>query len=350
MGGSISGPLLPTPEEGKDVAEASEMQAAIALPIDEPLPPEPFPPMSLPAGPVDGCPQCASSAAAAAQPVPKPPADSPPPDTVRSTAYKFVQPKACNSEMLVKEDGSCVTRVFGPKDSSIVFLDQHLSSKRKLVLRVSATGHPLVDYSFVFGLTTCNPSTVRQHECHAVSVCSPANECGGHAITAKVRNCRIPGDLVIFEWRQRMLSVTGRANFRKYDTDRLFCGNKKAYPFLVLSGPVNGIQIVAEGETVTPAMLWPHLKSKKRIDKEREEREKGSSDAGTKVQAPKAPPAVPAPVTKCIICREAKAATACNPCGHVVFCDPCRFAAVSMRMKQCPVCRSPVSNFVRLFF
>lgn len=50
----------------------------------------------------------------------------------------------------------------------------------------------------------------------------------------------------------------------------------------------------------------------------------------------------------CVICLEKESIIMCNPCHHVVYCEDCRDNAVSRRM-GCPICRSPVSAYVRIF-
>mmetsp|Transcript_102614 Transcript_102614/g.203712 ORF Transcript_102614/g.203712 Transcript_102614/m.203712 type:complete len:119 (-) Transcript_102614:72-428(-) len=56
----------------------------------------------------------------------------------------------------------------------------------------------------------------------------------------------------------------------------------------------------------------------------------------------------------CIVCREAPADTACQPCGHVLACFGCsqRYVAADGSAihpdARCPCCRRPVRGFQRI--
>jgi hypothetical protein len=48
---------------------------------------------------------------------------------------------------------------------------------------------------------------------------------------------------------------------------------------------------------------------------------------------------------ECCICLEETANHACIPCGHMCLCKGC----TAMLLKECPKCRTPVSNFIRIY-
>lgn len=48
----------------------------------------------------------------------------------------------------------------------------------------------------------------------------------------------------------------------------------------------------------------------------------------------------------CVICTDAVATHALVPCGHVPFCQQC----AGTRLPQCPICRAPIQQTVRLYF
>ena len=50
--------------------------------------------------------------------------------------------------------------------------------------------------------------------------------------------------------------------------------------------------------------------------------------------------------TRCVFCLDNVSTVALNPCGHVVSCHDCE----KKLYENCPICRSAISNTLRIFF
>lgn len=74
---------------------------------------------------------------------------------------------------------------------------------------------------------------------------------------------------------------------------------------------------------------------------------------GPAPQRPSFSPDSPAevPGEECVACMEKRACAACVPCGHVALCGGCaqRLWGTGSRAVVCPMCRSSVASFVRVF-
>jgi len=46
----------------------------------------------------------------------------------------------------------------------------------------------------------------------------------------------------------------------------------------------------------------------------------------------------------CLICTEKEKCVAFTPCGHMCSCDGC-----STQLGQCPMCRQPIQNRIKIF-
>ena len=161
--------------------------------------------------------------------------------------FKFLTPDYANSNIVIQGSEKLVSRRT-VVDCSIVFFNQQLAAGQKLAVKVVSKGGGTSSHGFAFGLTTCDTASVMRNECHAVSTCQPTNSCRGRCMIVEVRNCRRSGDSFVFEWKRHALHVTGPANFQRYDRERVFAGNRKAYPFIVLSGYVTSLKIIPEEE------------------------------------------------------------------------------------------------------
>ncbi len=74
-----------------------------------------------------------------------------------------------------------------------------------------------------------------------------------------------------------------------------------------------------------------------------------ASSAGRPSFPPDSPAEVPG--EECVACLEKRACAACVPCGHVCLCGGCaqRLWGTGARVVVCPMCRSSVASFVRVF-
>jgi len=52
---------------------------------------------------------------------------------------------------------------------------------------------------------------------------------------------------------------------------------------------------------------------------------------------------------KCVVCLECSAATVLVPCGHRALCNQCALSLNGPLHSKCPICRSSVERFVRVF-
>lgn len=55
------------------------------------------------------------------------------------------------------------------------------------------------------------------------------------------------------------------------------------------------------------------------------------------------------PSLECLICMTGAKVMMCVPCHHVVYCAECRDSVLRQGLRDCPVCRSPVTDYVRVY-
>eukprot|EP00811_Abedinium_folium_P001346 NODE_1122_length_2597_cov_8.506073.p1 GENE.NODE_1122_length_2597_cov_8.506073~~NODE_1122_length_2597_cov_8.506073.p1 ORF type:complete len:715 (+),score=142.87 NODE_1122_length_2597_cov_8.506073:89-2233(+) len=67
------------------------------------------------------------------------------------------------------------------------------------------------------------------------------------------------------------------------------------------------------------------------------------------IPEPTAPQVTQASMAQCCICLEPTANHICVPCGHRVACSECAPQLQAQRSVQCPICRTMVREFVRLY-
>ena len=177
--------------------------------------------------------------------------------------YSFLVPSYENAPILFSQNEKGVRRRTVGSSARIAFFSQELEPGNKLVLRVeqvsliSRNRGTSDDCSFVFGVSTCTPSAVSRQESHATTICRSTSPCGGMSITFNVFFCdkvgffayfdRLPGSFVNV--------IVGHRSYMMQDLGGIF-DNRKAYPFIMLTGAVGAVKIIHESEI--PDMPSPY--------------------------------------------------------------------------------------------
>lgn len=131
-------------------------------------------------------------------------------------------------------------------DASILYVDRPLTSEP---LNIKITREPGFDFTFTFGVTTCNNNTVARLSHHAVSMCSAETPCKGNSIHRQIQ-VPDPDEMVLSFCREgnllhmKYLPDSYHPMNWERDIGEIFDG-KKAFPFIHLFGKVADVSIIA---------------------------------------------------------------------------------------------------------
>ena len=131
----------------------------------------------------------------------------------------------------------------------ITFFDRPLEERVRLTLCVEQeTVNPANAGSFLFGVSTCDLAAVAEYECHAQTMCCPTAKCHGISYYHSVPICAHVGHVAQFERKQNELLTTftaadGSVQVQSQNIAKQL-GNKKAYPFIKLSGNADTVTII----------------------------------------------------------------------------------------------------------
>ena len=186
---------------------------------------------------------------------------------------EFLLPIYSNENILLIEERRLARRRSPGLEYRTVYVDQPLTppppaaatmsrtsdgehQMSAITFRVTDVSSQASASSLVIGVTTCDSFTVRNNECHALSPCGPETSCHGRSLTFFVHHCDRVGDLIRVErsakdrGQVRIYQITGSlASYpqRSYvirDDAGVF-RNRNAYPFIMLTGSVDAVRIVA---------------------------------------------------------------------------------------------------------
>ena len=160
-------------------------------------------------------------------------------------SYTFIRPDYRTDGIRTSSDGLVLYRSHRSA-CEMLFMGQDLRDKLCLsVIRSDPeSSYRSPDRSFVFGLTTCNASSILWNVCHATEVCGPDSACGGRSVCAEITSCSRKGYTATFERLGDSFVVTiYRKSYPLLDPDGIF-RHQKAYPFIILNGTVSALQIV----------------------------------------------------------------------------------------------------------
>lgn len=180
--------------------------------------------------------------------------------------YEFLVTRDRSQHLEVSDDRKIVRRI-GPMTGSprIVYLNRELDEGRnKLILRVEHVSPKSGSRSFTFGCTTCDPESIRGHQCHATSPCVRDNSCAGSSVTFDVTNCSTVSFFAHFSRcssKGSFVSVTiGKKTFPFNDPDHVFDG-RPAFPFIILDGAVDSLSIIREDELPVLAPIGQKIRT-----------------------------------------------------------------------------------------
>ena len=136
----------------------------------------------------------------------------------------------------------------------ITFFDRPLEQGVRLTLCVKQeTVNPANTWSFLFGVSTCDLAAVDKYECHAKTMCCPPAKCQGISYFHYVPISVHVGHVVHFERTQNELRTTfmaadGSLHSQSHNIAK-HLSNKKASPFIKLSGNADAVTIIDSNQS-----------------------------------------------------------------------------------------------------
>ena len=230
-------------------------------------------------------------------------------------------------DILVDDDLRSVERLLTEGGKGIFYCAQELSINTRLILRVDKINsspiiHILNDeeiHCLKVGVTDCPPDSVNDYPYHFIDACKIDHDCGGSSITVPILEVQNEGDEIILEKTPEAIrvQVNGRTVFNLQDPHSVVYKTRdgKVYPFVMLSGSVEKV-------TLIPFPLHQEI------------RNNACRELG-----------------QCVICFEHEVDHMAIPCNHAAFCarDATSQMEKTGRDRVCPICRNPVTSFLRIF-